>query len=529
MRENNSLFHTLLKINFFAVIITLMAFIPGYSQSDLDEAYYQLNNGNYDTAAEIFESHLLSNPDDSKIYLQLAYIYKTQGKSDRAIEYFEHVKNNSYISDEVTAATNELQYMQADNSNDKLNEAYSLLNRNEVTAAMDIFKQHLDENPNDSKVLLQMGYLYSNKMQYDSAIIYFEKVKNRSTILDDITTATREIQNINSLRNSSGTPSDSKLDSAYSLLNSGRSSDAIRLFEEYSAANPNDTKVQLQLAYLHNERKNFTKAKKHFQYVKDNSTSSDERQKASTSLNYLNDYKAGFSPSSVDIYFHNFYDVEQENYISNFLGKYQYQAFSNFYTGIYGDIYMDSRSRPGLIFNDRYAEFGGFLRYNFFPSLSLEVRAGYVRLIDREENKFNFKPILTFSDRFGNFPNFKKSGVKTENFYLDTYAATLYDHKYENFFGQAQLREVLRYMIKGYSFFEVYLKQNIQGDSKRIDYNNYGELGGGVTFRPDLNGFPVLFAEAVNRFYFESNSQGIFPESSFQFRIGFLLTYNSPL
>jgi hypothetical protein len=313
------------------------------------------------------------------------------------------------------------------------------------------------------------------------------------------------------------------------MLKAGKDTDAIKLFEEYSNENPADTKVQLQLAYLYNTKKNTTKARKYFESVKRNTTSRDEREKATTSLNFLNDYRSSLSPSSVDIYFYNYYNTNQENYISNFIGKYQYRLFKNFNIGVYGDVYLDSRSRPGIIYNDRYVETGGFFRYNFFPSLSFEFRAGYVRLIDKEENKFNFKPILSFSDKFGNFPLYKKSGVKSQNFYLDTYAAALYDHKYENFFGQAQLREVLRYMLGGYSFFEVYLKQNIQGDSKQIDYNNYGELGGGIAYTPNIKNFPTIFAEAVNRFYTVQNSQGLFPESSFQFRLGFILTYNSPL
>lgn len=519
----------LTKYTLLLAVLMIFSSQNGYSQSELDEGYDQLNQGNYDAAAEIFEDYLLSNPDDTKIYLQLAYIYKTQNKTEKAIEYFTRVRDYSYNSDEVSSASSELEYLESNKSFEKLNTAYSFLNKGEVDAAIPLFIEHLDQNPNDSKVLLQLGYIYLSKNEFDSSMIYFEKAKNRSTISEDVKVATREIENINNMRNSSGSVSSSKLDSAYSLLNSGRKSDAIRLFEEYASENPKDTKVQLQLAYLYNEQKNYTKAKKYFEYVKANSTNAEEREKAETSLGYLNDFRMSLSPSSADIYFYNYYDTKQENYISNFIGKYQYRLFKNFFTGVYGDVYLDSRSKPGQIYNDRYVEGGGFFHYNFFPSLSFEFRAGYVRLIDKEENKFNFKPILTFADRFGHFPQYKKTGVPSQNFYLDTYASALYDHKYENFYAQAQLREVLRYMIKGYSYFEVYLKQNIQGDSKQIDYNNYGELGGGIAYTFNIRNFPVLFAEAVNRFYFVKNDQGLFPESSFTVKLGFILTYYSPL
>ena len=178
-----------LALSSLAIFIAI-SFISNdaYSQSDLDEAYYQLNEGNYSGAAAIFENYIAENPNATNIYLQLAYIYKTQNNLDKAIEYFNYVKNYSYNSDEISNAQKELEYLESSRSYEKLNQAYSLLNRGDEDAAITLFKEYVDENPNDSKILLQLGYLYANKKDYDSAIVYFEKVKNRSTIAEDVNT-----------------------------------------------------------------------------------------------------------------------------------------------------------------------------------------------------------------------------------------------------------------------------------------------------------------------------------------------------
>ena len=72
----------LTKYTLLLAVLMIFSSQNGYSQSELDEGYDQLNQGNYDAAAEIFEDYLLSNPDDTKIYLHLAYIYKTQNETE---------------------------------------------------------------------------------------------------------------------------------------------------------------------------------------------------------------------------------------------------------------------------------------------------------------------------------------------------------------------------------------------------------------------------------------------------------------
>jgi hypothetical protein len=71
--------------------------------------------------------------------------------------------------------------------------------------------------------------------------------------------------------------------------------------------------------------------------------------------------KNGFNArTSLDLYFYNFYDSYQDNYIANFVGHYNFKIAPQFYTGFYVDLYTDTRSKPELIYNDRFIELADF-------------------------------------------------------------------------------------------------------------------------------------------------------------------------
>jgi hypothetical protein len=108
----------------------------------------------------------------------------------------------------------------------------------------------------------------------------------------------------------------------------------------------------------------------------------------------------------------------------------------------------------------------------------------------------------------------------------------LYDYKFRNLFGLLLSKEVYRAMTGGYSYFEFYLTQLILADSRRLDYNNYGEIGIGVNFKPDLAKFPVIFLEATNKTFLIGPGgqflQGTL-RNTFQIKAGFLLNFNTKL
>lgn len=223
----------------------------------------------------------------------------------------------------------------------------------------------------------------------------------------------------------------------------------------------------------------------------------------------------------IDVYFHNFYDSYQENYIANFIGHVLFGVGPGFFVGPYLDVYADSKSTKTLIYNDRFVEIGFFLRYFFFKNLYFEGRIGYTRQIDLDSNKINFKPMLVYFYRFGEpvFKRTKTTDPKT-SMYLDIYYAAMYDYKYKNAFLQGILTQALRFSMKGYSYFENYLFQSGQFDGRKVDYNNYVEIGTGVRFKPNMLVGPVIFVEPTYKVYFYGDRK-----NSFQIKAGFLLNF----
>ena len=155
------------------------------------------------------------------------------------------------------------------------------------------------------------------------------------------------------------------------------------------------------------------------------------------------------------------------------------------------------------------------------------MRTGLVREIDLKHTSFNVKPILAFGYRVGN-PKFYSGYTNRERdfMFMDLYATALYDYKFKNFFAQGYMRETMRFLTGGYSYFDFYLFQTVLGDTKQLDYNNYGEVGVGMGWKPGMISFPTLFVEASNKFYWMGSGNS---KNSFQIKAGFLLNFNLAL
>lgn len=320
-------------------------------------------------------------------------------------------------------------------------------------------------------------------------------------------------------------PQSTRLDSAYNFLSQGNTNLATQMFEQHLKQNPNDSKIHLELGYIYYSQNKLDKSLKHFTYVGSHSKDQIDVETSKSAVFVIKDEIATYAHRSADLYFYNFYDTHQENYIANFVGHYNFKVVDQFYTGFYLDVYTDSRSTPVLIYNDRFVEIGGFLRYNFLKNLFAEFRLGYAREIDKDSSKINIKPMLVYFNRFGNAKVFVSSKSTSRlGLYLDLYSAAMYDYKFKNSFLQGAFREVLRFNTGGYSYLESYLVQYAQFDSRRLDYNNYAEAGTGVKFHPNLAYFPSLFIEPTYKSYFYGDIK-----NSFQVKAGFEFIFRTPL
>ena len=80
---------------------------------------------------------------------------------------------------------------------------------------------------------------------------------------------------------------DSKLDIAYNCLNSGKTTEAIEIFEDYLKSYSTNYSIYLQVAYLYKQNGNKDKAKEYFNIVSLNSKIPVEVETANTELEYI--------------------------------------------------------------------------------------------------------------------------------------------------------------------------------------------------------------------------------------------------
>jgi hypothetical protein len=320
-------------------------------------------------------------------------------------------------------------------------------------------------------------------------------------------------------------PQMSKLDSGYYYLNQGKTKLATNIFENHLKEDPQDSKIHMQLGYIYYSQKQYEKSLIHFSYVGLHSKDATDVETSKSAMYVIRDEMANFSKRALDLYFYNFYDSHQKNYIANLAGHYNFRLVPNLFTGAYLDVYSDTRSKPGLIYNDRFFEAGWFMRYNALRNLLFEFRLGYVREVDLAKNSINIKPMVIYFTRFGDPRVYvgSKSSARS-SVYMDLYSAAMYDYKFKNTFLQGAFSEVLRVHTGGYSYLEPYLVQYGQFDSRRLDYNNYAEIGAGLRFHPDLMYFPLFFIEPTYKAYYYGSVK-----NSFQVKAGFQFIFKTPL
>jgi Tfp pilus assembly protein PilF len=533
---------------FLFITIFLSGLKAQVSDNKLDQAYSYLGTGQTDLAISLFEEYTYANPSDTKILLQLGYAYKQQSRISKARDCFNNVIKNSVSSSEINTAKVEIEYLDKSEEASLMNSAYDNLNKGNTTDAIRNFEEILIKYPKATGVYMQLAYIYKQQGNNDKSQRYFQFVVDNATDYESIQSAKNEIDNFNkpkytapvyntynsgNISVGTGNNGSDDLNEAYTALNSGNKSKAIEIFERYINTHPDDTKIYLQLAYIYDSEKRYSKSLEYFDYVAVNSNNRDEVDKAKQSGIILRQMLAYNSFRSMNIYFYNAFDSYYQNYVSNFLGHINFRMSNYVYYGFYGDVYLDARSNKTNILNDRYLEAGGFMKFNFSNNIVLELRLGYFKELDLDKSGVNFKPILSMGTRFGDSPLYlSRKGTKTENFYFDIYSVELYDSKYKNLFAQLQLKEVLRYMTGGYSYFEFYLTQMAQTDSRQLDYNNYGEVSMGVDFKPNLVNFPAIFIEGTNRINFVGPDGKYFQgdmKSIFQFKAGFIINFNSAL
>lgn len=414
----------------------------------------------------------------------------------------------------------------------QVEEGYSFLANGDTTMAIDRFENYVQSNYYDYQIQMQLGYIYKSQHKLNLAYNKFDFVSKNSSDPSQADIAKREIAYLNDQMNhpqeSAASPK-SDLDSAYLYMNAGNTRRAAEKFETYLASNPTDSKVHLQLGYIYYAQNKLDQALRHFDYAAKHSLDPSDVETARSAVLTIREQRAYYAKSSLDLYLYSYYDTFQENFISNFVGHYNYKINPRLYTGLYLDVYTDTRSKPGIIFNDRFVEIGGFLRYHLMDNLFFENRIGYVTEIDSHKSSINLKALLVYFNRFGEGRNYVgRNAASKTSLFLDIYYAAMYDYKFRNAFLQGSFQEVLRFHTGGYSYFDNYLVQYAQFDSRKLDYNNYFEVGAGIRYHPNIMYFPTIFVEPTYKIYFFGNKPGTI-QNSFQVKAGLQFIFRTKL
>lgn len=119
------------------IVVLSMFFSITSSFDDVNKANSAYKNGDYETAEALFRQALEKNPEDSRLYYNLATTLAAQGKSEEALDFFNQFKTMTETA--------------ADRSKADYNIGKSYAEQEKWAEATEAFKSALMQNPNDTE------------------------------------------------------------------------------------------------------------------------------------------------------------------------------------------------------------------------------------------------------------------------------------------------------------------------------------------------------------------------------------------
>ena len=460
------------------------------SQTALNQAYALLRMGKLEEAVAAFKRVLESNPENRTVRLELGYLNGRLGRWREAIRYLELVSH---------------------------------------------------QEPENLKLRLDLGYALQNLGELDRAAQEFKAVSEGSVELRS--EAQSALDNVRSLQAAQAARAqaareaqqDRLLNQGYNWLREGNRAAARQAFERALAEDPTNVTILKQIGYLALAEGNLQLAAERFEsawqlapqdyaaalqlgFIYDRLHQSAKAEAAFRAALASPDPKTfraargalknlpGVSLNRVylDVFASPLYATRFSNGIANFWAQLHWRPRPDGPVTLYlgTRITRDSRSRGGnlpAIISDNAALLGAGVNVrprgwnlNFQAEANLAFNLTQPAGPNRDVRP-DYRAVLSYYRRWdsrlwGPIGALTFERLRGERLFTDLDTSLGYYSRYrDNVIGYLQLREGLRLANFGASSLAGYMVLNLAKDTNRDFYNNVGEVGAGLEFRPHRN------------------------------------------
>jgi len=426
---------------------------PENRTAQLELGYLSGRLGRWEDSAKYLGAVSQKEPDNLRLRLDYGYALEKLGKLDEATQQFRAVAGQpGELQAQARVALDAVSAQQVSKSAREeaqrllrrdafLNRGYARLREGNRAAALEEFRQAQALDPTNTAIRKQIGYL---------------------------------------------------------ALQEGDLPVAVESFEAARQQEPNDLGVALQLGYLY-ERLNRPQDAESAFLAAGASDEESTRRSARAALKNLRDTR--LRHIYFDVYAGPLYSARFSNGIFDVVGRLHWRPKPSVPASFYlnGRVTHDSRSRGGnlpAVFSDNVGLLGA--------GVALEARRWHVSLLAEANLAFNLTRTALrnrdtepdyrvvgyyyrrWESRFAGPLGLLTAGrARGERLFTDYDASLGYYSRYDhNVIGYLQIREGLRLAGWQNSRLLGYAKFNLAKDSNRDFFNNVGEVGAGLEFRP---------------------------------------------
>lgn len=329
-----------------------------------------------------------------------------------------------------------------------------------------------------------------------------------------------------------------RMELAYAYIKAGELERAIKQFQIVKQLDPANMRACLELGYLYNKIGEVSKARAEFEFVVLRGNELEAKQ-ANEAMRHLPTTQS--SPPKERLFWGSVYSngtnySRWSNAVVYFQLKEGIQPYFlrplQLYVAM--NVVKDTESRSGRypqIFSDNIAEVGLGVRVKPFKInlyLYIEGYAG-VWLIEQPGKERSFletKAGFNYYQGWGSLFPIKekdKDFILPFEYFGEFYTDVSYYSRFDdNIIGYIQTRQGLKLLQYKDKTLDAYVRMNLVADTNREFFNNIGEIGGGVRFRPSSRVNMDLHLEYIKGYYLDikTRTPNPYPPTYIDWRLG---------